>query len=591
MASLAMLLLLHQSFGFIHPESSSLSVLKRKELSYSNALPGTLIRRHQSTPLLFQSFNNNNVNNNRNRDNDNLRGNYGMEDNEEYRRIPLDLEVERQLQLRREPPIATLTWFDLPEDATAEQGIQFVTKRARDIVRANPWLESGKLEGLPGDVELVFEAELYEPTIEIVSVKDAQLLIQYGSDRPIAQGQEYQVILKYRSIDETQGPLWRISIVPAYGQFGLIFSVSHQVVDIHAYYKLYDMLTCRDQKIGSLDMKEPYMETNEGDMAYSDEQAIFFVGGPRIWKLIYSPWLVIKGIYGVLEQKIWRRIANGLFKTYNVYDDDDKNIMERVRTKVETKGVDYWFEVDAADLQLVKDTLILEEIKGDDGSYLPQWVELDQFDRSQEGGLQTLDRLNAQYRSPPALVPYRPSIPSSIQFSSQRPYISTNDVLSAWFFQTTKCRMGLICCNYRGKLKGHHKYLGRNYWGTFALTPDQFDDPFGVREHIQRPSASEFEFPKVAAELLEPKPLGVVSSWTIPSEAVPYFEPKEHWPLYDVATNCPANFVVLRTWWIQRPTRRWPTGRIGVYVAGDANWLVEPLEFNDKIPSFLFELL
>ena len=497
--------------------------------------------------------------------------------------------MERQLQLRREPPIATLTWFDLPEDATSEQGIQFVTKRARDIVRANPWLESGKLEGLAGDVELVFESELYEPTIEIASVKDAQLLIQHGSHQPIARGQEYQVTLKYTTIDEKEGPLWRIAIIPAYGQFGLIFSVSHQVVDIHAYYKLYDMLTCRDQKIGSLDMKEPYVETNEGDMAYSDEQAIFFVGGPRIWKLIHSPWLMIKGIYGALEQKIWRRIANGLFKTYNVYDDDDKTILERIRTKIETKGVDYWFEVDAADLQIVKDTLIREEIKGDDGSYLPQWGELDQFGRPHEVGRQTLDQFNQQYRSPPALVPYRPSIPS-VRFSSQRPYISTNDVLSAWFFQTTKCRMGLICCNYRGKLRGHHKYLGRNYWGTFALTPDQFEDPFGVREHIQRPAASEYEFPKVAAELLEPKPLGIVSSWTIPSEATPYFEPTEHWPLYDVATNCPANFVVLRTWWIQRPTRQCPVGRIGVYVAGDANWLVEPLEFNDKIPSFLVEL-
>jgi hypothetical protein len=124
----------------------------------------------------------------------------------------------------------------------------------------------------------------------------------------------------------------------------------------------------------------------------------------------------------------------------------------------------------------------------------------------------------------------------------------------------------------------------------FALTPDQFEDPFCVREQIQRPTASESAFPKLAVELLNPKPLGIVSSWTIPSDVTPQFNPKGHWPLYDFATHCPANFVVLRTWWIQRPTRRRPAGRIGVYVAGDANWLVEPLEFNEKIPSFLLEM-
>lgn len=537
-------------------------------VAFSNA-PPLLSRRVSpaSNTFLYQSFNNYDNNN----------------DDEEYR-IPLDLEIERQIQLRMEAPIATLTWFDLEDDETSEDGARFLKERAREVVKANPWLESGRIEGRPGDTELVFEQNLYEPDIEIVSVKDAQRLVKNGSDRPI-EGEIYQMILKYIKIDEAQGPLWRISVVPAYGQFGLIFAVSHKIVDVHAYYKLYDMLTCRDQKIGSLDINEPYVETDDGEYAYSDEQAIFFVGGPRIWKLIHSPWQLIKGAYGIIERNIWRKFANGPFKSFKIYDDDDQTVVDEVRTKVETQGVDYWFEIDMADLQLVKDVLILEETKDDDLSYLPQWDEVDQFERL-KGGDRSQGRFDEAYHTPPT---FSSQIQTSSGYSPQRPYISTNDVLSAWFFQTAKCRLGLICCNYRGKLKGHYKYLGRNYWGAYALTSDQFEDPFAVREQIQRPVVSKDEFPKLAVELLEPKPLGIVSSWTLPSKALPYFEPKEHWPLYDFATSCPANFVVLRTWWIQRPSKVQP-GRIGVYVAGDANWLLEPLEFNDKVPSFLFEL-
>ncbi len=491
----------------------------------------------------------------------------------EYR-IPLDLEMERQLQRRREPPIATLTWFALEDHETSQTAVQFLQERANQIVLANPWLQSGRIErrGVEGDSDLVFTTLLQAPPkLEIATTTDAQRLVQNGNDCPV-NGPVYQVTLSYTTLDERKGPLWRITVVPAYGCFGLILSVSHLVADIHVYYKLYDMLTSLDQDIGTLDLGVPLVEESDGTLSSSDELAQFHVGGPRVWNLIHSPWLLVKGALGIVERTIWRPLADGPFKIYKQYDDLG-NLVSTFRRKQPQRGVEYWFEVDEEELLQIKRLLILEKEEEESTfRYTIDWDELDGRDQwGEKDGTPPLISADTTQSQTAIRDPY---------------YVSTNDVLSAWFFQMTRCRMGLICCNYRGKLKGHHEYLGRNYWGTYALASDQYASPFDIREQILRPMASVEHFPKLAAQLLWPEPLAVISSWTVSSTAVPFFPTLEHWPLYDFASYCPANFVVMRTWWIQRPQKN-KSGRVGVYVAGDPNCLVEPMEFWGSKPSFL----
>jgi hypothetical protein len=148
--------------------------------------------------------------------------------------------------------------------------------------------------------------------------------------------------------------------------------------------------------------------------------------------------------------------------------------------------------------------------------------------------------------------------------SSASVLVSTNDILTSWFFQTTGCQVGLMCTNYRGKLQGHHTNLGRNYWGAYVYAPKDYASPIQLRQSRGRPS----QLPS-AWNFLSNGSMAIASSWTMFSDQEdihPKFKPQAHVPLFDFATYCPSNFCVMRTFSIKN-------GRTGVYLAGDARLL------------------
>jgi len=63
-------------------------------------------------------------------------------------------------------------------------------------------------------------------------------------------------------------------------------------------------------------------------------------------------------------------------------------------------------------------------------------------------------------------------------------FVSTNDVLSSWFFRTTKCDLGLIFFDLRGRVKSLSLNFAGNYVRILAFTPSEFVSPLTVRQFL-----------------------------------------------------------------------------------------------------------
>lgn len=148
-------------------------------------------------------------------------------------------------------------------------------------------------------------------------------------------------------------------------------------------------------------------------------------------------------------------------------------------------------------------------------------------------------------------------------------FVSTNDVLTSWFFKNTGSSIGLMCANYRGRLPGHDALKGRNYWGVIVYQPTDFDHPTKIRRSLaamQRSDSGELPSPW---DLLRSGSVAIATSWTAGKRSewdLPGCTEEVHLPLFDFAAYCPARFVVMR---IFTPRR----GAVGVYVAGDARMM------------------
>jgi hypothetical protein len=63
-------------------------------------------------------------------------------------------------------------------------------------------------------------------------------------------------------------------------------------------------------------------------------------------------------------------------------------------------------------------------------------------------------------------------------------FVSTNDVITSWFFRQSQSSYGLMAMNFRNRLEGHHDNLAGNYENYVFYYPQDFGTPTLIRKSL-----------------------------------------------------------------------------------------------------------
>ncbi|CAK4633370.1 hypothetical protein LEN26_014629 [Aphanomyces euteiches] len=107
--------------------------------------------------------------------------------------------------------------------------------------------------------------------------------------------------------------------------------------------------------------------------------------------------------------------------------------------------------------------------------------------------------------------------------------VSTNDILTSWFFRQTKADIGVMVVNLRGRAEGLEPHMAGNYQTVVAYQPEDFATPGLIREsvrHGMRRACSK-ELPH------DVRTVSLTTSWASLYKQVvlPAWKMAEHWPI------------------------------------------------------------
>ncbi|KAG9400048.1 hypothetical protein AC1031_010966 [Aphanomyces cochlioides] len=113
--------------------------------------------------------------------------------------------------------------------------------------------------------------------------------------------------------------------------------------------------------------------------------------------------------------------------------------------------------------------------------------------------------------------------------SQSVPLVSTNDILTSWFFRQTKADIGVMVINLRGRAEGVEPHMAGNYQTVVAYQPEDFATPALIREsvlHGMRRARSK-ELPH------DVRTVSLTTSWASLYKQVvlPAWKMVEHWPI------------------------------------------------------------
>lgn len=445
--------------------------------------------------------------------------------------VPLDTAMEMNLWARREPPIATLTWFQIPQDSTNHKKdaiIEALRNKTRLVLRHNPWLMTGRIEGgdpfslllqqQPPKLEYKIptknddgEGVNFEQVFRHVKIEGYDNKNILSPTMPLSG--YYAATLPYTTINEAAGPLCRLTVLESTTTdadssnnnllLAVIFALSHAVADMSAYYALLDMI------LSSSD--DPPLPLRMNSIDGADQKARQALGATAFDLTHHVLANLVKGARGLAV-----RFASG------------------------QRGKAQWYTVDPAVMAAEKETYL------------------------------------------------RSSSPMGN-------FLSTNDVLTSYFFRHVGADLGLLCVGYRHTVLATvnnrltpnctEMSLGRNRWGTIVYhqTPQQRVGPGTIRKSVallqEGSSLAHDALPSPWAFATGHHSIAVASSWVQKNPNLSLGDSKftGHVPLYDFATYAPSGFCVMRTFTYDKKTT-------GMYIAGDAQ-MVE--QFVSSTPRFL----
>ncbi|KAF0686887.1 Aste57867_21319 [Aphanomyces stellatus] len=129
------------------------------------------------------------------------------------------------------------------------------------------------------------------------------------------------------------------------------------------------------------------------------------------------------------------------------------------------------------------------------------------------------------------------------------PYVSTNDVITSWFFSATKCDMGLMFINIRGRVAGVDATMAGNYESFVGYQPEDYATPGLIRQSLATNGLRRVHsgpFPSMVT-----RTSSILTSWATLYEpaTIPEWTMDEHLPCFDYmpVTNAAVTFQRTRT--------------------------------------------
>ncbi|CAJ1969084.1 unnamed protein product [Cylindrotheca closterium] len=155
----------------------------------------------------------------------------------------------------------------------------------------------------------------------------------------------------------------------------------------------------------------------------------------------------------------------------------------------------------------------------------------------------------------------------------KKQFVSTNDVLSSWFFQNSTCKHGLMALNWRGRLPGHTDMLAGNYENVLFYRPCDSKTPDLIRKSLteKKNQGQVLQYRRQVTHD-EPMPgfwgmasgsIALATNWASFSKlsSIPGWQEEIQIPLYDTSKLLPSTLAIMLIF------RAGPHGT-GIMVAG-----------------------
>jgi hypothetical protein len=120
------------------------------------------------------------------------------------------------------------------------------------------------------------------------------------------------------------------------------------------------------------------------------------------------------------------------------------------------------------------------------------------------------------------------------------PYLSTQDIITTWFFCQWETAAVGVAYDLRGRAKGvTEKHVG-NYQDALVLFPKEYQDPVNIRRAIASQGKSAPRANRPGKK--NPRSVGGITGWHshFVDLSIPYAERKSHAPLRDASGEIPG---------------------------------------------------
>jgi hypothetical protein len=199
--------------------------------------------------------------------------------------------------------VTTISFFDGPVPT------QYLHTRVAEILTQNPWLKARLCTTDGGVLDAVYASDLGDMSMYLQTVShpvlgpsmDYDELIRYINLKTDA------VILAGKDLLDKDESMFKITIVPnaMNDSFAIIFSLSHMLADGHTFYKIYDMLSMKNEVTR--------MVSTRGHSECRDNIMKYLLGGRSMWAYV---WLLA----GILLFQKFESAGRGHCKLFYIED-------------------------------------------------------------------------------------------------------------------------------------------------------------------------------------------------------------------------------------------------------------------------------
>ena len=309
---------------------------------------------------------------------------------------------------------------------TGSPPLDFIEQRTNDILDKNPWL-TGFLQQTNGGINLIYDENFRNKSMGkkfFLAGRDDSLDEEMDYSDMTDRLGRYLVKSGRACIKQRKNPLFLVSVViVSTKKFALIVSVSHVIADGHTYYELYSMLSHK---------RSPYSMVVNRMMDF-EKRVDSFVNGNDTDRYLHSPGIILKALGSLLFAPP---------KHFQFY------------------------------------SLNLKWIQDEKKKFTKETSDTQNFTSENKNRVIEIESAEAVTLSTPRNC--HPATRESMDVT----FISTNDILTSWFFKLCKTDVGQMAFNFRNRIPDLPNSFAGNYEAMVAYQPSDFASPQHIRRSI-----------------------------------------------------------------------------------------------------------